>query len=793
MLRVGMFIADRYEILGIVGSGGMSDVYKAKDHKLNRFVAIKVLKTEFSRDSGFVSKFRAEAQSAAGLSHPNVVNIYDVGEENGMHYIVMELVEGITLKRYIERKGKLSVKETISIAIQVAQGIEAAHTNHIIHRDIKPQNIIISKTGKVKVADFGIARAASSNTINSNAMGSVHYISPEQARGGYIDERSDIYSLGITLFEMLAGELPFQGESTVTIALQHIQQELPSLDDKVEGLPVSLKKIIIKCTQKKPERRYAKVASLIADLKHSLINPDEDFVVIAPLVDENVPTVLITDAELKDIKKGAGTINAMTDDFINLDDDDDDDGEEEKPEADDLADDLDDEEDADIDRINPKLEKIITIGSIVAAVVIVIIVILIFVKLFAGTSGGGNEEPSTDSAETLDSKHVIMPNLLGMEEDEVADFLNTDYSLGVDFKYENNADYPKGQVCRQSVAEGEVVAKNTTITVTISEGGKRITIPDFSGYTYDKLQEWGESNKITINVTEWQLSDTVEMNYVISWAPMAPVELSEGATLDVVISRGSNDDADVTVPSLSGMTEAEAKSALSAEGLEIGSVDEEYNDDVKAGLVIEQNPVSGSKLPKGSSVSIIISKGPAVTKVPKVVGKTEADALKELTAANLKGEVKEYVYDDSISEGVVIEQSQKEGAEVAPDTVIELTVSKGAPSYTYTATTAAVSSSDLNIPTETVTAEDGSTSQAPITAGKVSVSLTLRLEDGSERTFKVVDGDAWTPDWSLDAQMKEGTSDVKPVDAYAVVTVQSDDGSLRSSTDIKVSLTTGER
>ena len=197
MLREGMFIADRYEILEKIGSGGMADVYKAKCHKLNRYVAIKVLKPEFCEDKTFVAKFRAEAQSAAGLVHSNIVSIYDTGEENGIYYIVMELVEGITLKKYIEKKGKLGVREAVSVAIQVAQGIEAAHKHHIVHRDIKPQNIIISKEGKVKVTDFGIARAASSNTINSSVMGSVHYISPEQARGGYSDEKSDIYSFGM--------------------------------------------------------------------------------------------------------------------------------------------------------------------------------------------------------------------------------------------------------------------------------------------------------------------------------------------------------------------------------------------------------------------------------------------------------------------------------------------------------------------------------------------------------------------------------------------------------------------
>ena len=292
-----VFIADRYEILGKIGSGGMSDVYKAKDHKLNRFVAIKVLKPEFSEDRSFVTKFRVEAQSAAGLIHANIVNVYDVGDEDGIYYIVMELVEGITLKKYIEKKGRLGVREAVSIAIQVAQGIEAAHNHHIVHRDIKPQNIIISKEGKVKVTDFGIARAATSNTINSNAMGSVHYISPEQARGGYSDEKSDIYSFGIMLYEMLTGRVPFEGDTTVSVALQHIQDDIVSPAKLVPGIPVSVEKIVLKCTQKRTERRYQTMSDLIADLKHSLVAPNEDFVVMRPVA-SNGPTKMITEDEL---------------------------------------------------------------------------------------------------------------------------------------------------------------------------------------------------------------------------------------------------------------------------------------------------------------------------------------------------------------------------------------------------------------------------------------------------------------------------------------------------------------
>ncbi|MDO4305091.1 MAG: Stk1 family PASTA domain-containing Ser/Thr kinase, partial [Bacillota bacterium] len=310
MIKVGMIIGERYEILEKIGTGGMSDVYKAKDHKLNRFVAVKVLKQEFSENANFVSKFRIEAQAAAGLMHPNIVNVYDVGEEEGIYYIVMELVEGITLKKYIEKKARLSVKEAISIAIQVSMGIEAAHNNHIIHRDIKPQNIIISKEGKVKVTDFGIAKAATSNTITSNVMGSVHYTSPEQARGGYSDEKSDIYSLGITMFEMLTGRVPFNGETTVAIAIKHIQEEMPSPRDYVSEIPISVEQIVFKCCQKSPDRRYQSMGELIIDLKKSLMTPDEDFVKVVD-ADEEASTRTISDKDMAQIKKQSEKRDSM--------------------------------------------------------------------------------------------------------------------------------------------------------------------------------------------------------------------------------------------------------------------------------------------------------------------------------------------------------------------------------------------------------------------------------------------------------------------------------------------------
>lgn len=417
MLKEGVYLADRYEIVGKAGSGGMSDVYKAKDHTLGRFVGIKVLKQEFSDDVNFVTKFRTEAQSAAGLEHPNIVNIYDVGSENSVHYIVMEYVEGITLKTYIEKKGQLSFKEAVSIAIQVGRGIEAAHNKHIIHRDIKPQNIIISTEGKVKVTDFGIAKAATNNTISSDVMGSVHYASPEQARNGFVDGKSDIYSLGIVMYEMVTGRVPFDGESTVAVAIQHLQEEMVAPSAFAPNLPVSMEKIILKCTQKSPDRRYDSISDLLIDLKKALISPDEDFVVMVPLGQQDKTRVMKSE-EVESIKQQTRNIYYQEE----LNDEDEDDDEE------------DDEDDEGF--LNPKMEKAVTIMGIVAAVVIVAIIIYIggsFLGLFK--FGGGDKadkkEPDTkteaekeDEENKEESEKIEMIDLRGYTFDEAKDVLN---------------------------------------------------------------------------------------------------------------------------------------------------------------------------------------------------------------------------------------------------------------------------------------------------------------------------------------------------------------------------------
>lgn len=590
MLRNGMFIADRYEIIEHIGSGGMSDVYKAKDHKLNRFVAVKVLKGEFSEDQGFVSKFRGEAQSAAGLTHPNIVSVFDVGDEDGIHYIVMELVEGIVLKKYIEKKGKLNVREATSILIQVAQGIECAHNHHIIHRDIKPQNIIISKEGKVKVADFGIARAASSNTINSTAMGSVHYISPEQARGGYSDEKSDIYSLGITFYEMVTGTLPFDGDNTVSVALQHIQEKMISPREYVEDLPISTEKIILKCTLKKPERRYAKVSDLISDLKRSLASPDADFVKIIDNSEIEAQTVILTQEQMKEISDKANNQSV----YENYDNDDDEDIE---------------DIDEDNTDVNPKFDKAMTGLLIGVAVIIVFITIFIIVKMVGiFNTSKPNEEESSSSQVAEEENKIEVPNLLGYTEDEATKLLK-ELNLGVKIKKENS-DKEEGIVIKQSEEKGTIVEKNTTIVITISSGAETFELSDYSGMTEDDAKSAIENLGLKVEV-DYSYDAEVLQYSVISTQPKAGSDVSEGDTITIIVSRGAEN---VKMIDILGKTESEARQMLEELGLKVAdNITKDYSKEYPAGQVMNQSYAAGVELAPGTEVSIAISLGEEAT------------------------------------------------------------------------------------------------------------------------------------------------------------------------------------
>ena len=601
MIKIGMMIGERYEILEKIGTGGMSDVYKAKDHKLNRFVAVKVLKQEFGENANFVSKFRIEAQAAAGLMHPNIVNVYDVGEEGGIHYIVMELVEGITLKKYIEKKARLSVKEAVSIAIQVSMGIEAAHNNHIIHRDIKPQNIIISKEGKVKVTDFGIAKAATSNTITSNVMGSVHYTSPEQARGGYSDEKSDIYSLGITMFEMLTGRVPFNGETTVAIAIKHIQEEMPSPREYVSEIPISVEQIVCKCCQKSPDRRYQSMAELVTDLKQSLINPDEDFVkVIDP--DEEASTRMITDRDMVQIKRQSEGRDSM-DEAMRLKKDSRRAYEEEDEEDEDDEDWDEDEDDEDYD---PKMERITTILAVVAALLVGGIVIFFVGRTFGVFSFGAGSED--DVAEEQTDK-VEMITVVGMNVDEAKRAL-LEMGLTPEIQYEVNNVYDEGTVLRASVGVGYMVDKNTVVVLTVAQGEDGVTVPSVTGKSREEATSILEKEGFVVNVTE-SYDASVENGYVISQSPEAETMAPNGSSITIRVSQGAEDNK-VRVPNVVGMTEEEATINLVESGLVVGTVTTTTNEDASlVDKVCYQSYSVGSYVDKGTIIDLKISTGPA--------------------------------------------------------------------------------------------------------------------------------------------------------------------------------------
>lgn len=627
MLEIGSFLSDRYEILSKVGAGGMSDVYKAKDHILSRFVAIKVLKQEFSEDSSFVTKFRAEAQSAAGLEHPNIVNIYDVGSENGLYYIVMEYVEGITLKTYIEKKGQLSFKESASIAIQVARGIEAAHNKNIIHRDIKPQNIIISTDGKVKVTDFGIAKATSSNTISSDVMGSVHYASPEQARNGFVDGRSDIYSLGIVMFEMVTGRVPFDGDTTVAVALQHLQEEIARPSIYAPDLPISFEKIILKCTQKTPDRRYQTIEELLTDIRRSLAHPDEDFVTIAPLVDGGKTKVISPD-ELDKIKEGRGVAEDLNDDDTDADNDDEyADGEDDDDEYDEsLLDDDDDEEDDDDDDdgklLNPKMDKAITIMGIVTAVIIVIVIIYLALSVAGVFKFGGkknSESQQTESqtqteseseSETQTETEGQMIDIRGMSVDDAqkaVDRLKLDLTV---FAFETKqSDEKDGTILEQDVKAGDTVKRGSQINVVIAGKGdstsEMVKIPSVIGKTKSSAKSTLESAGFSVTFEYGDYNNSVAADVVTAQSPSAKNQAAKGSTVTVTLSPGQKP---ITVPNVVGASQSQAESALAGAGLKYTYADSQYSDTVPAGNVINQTK-SGETVAAGTTITLTLSKG----------------------------------------------------------------------------------------------------------------------------------------------------------------------------------------
>lgn len=668
MLRPGTFLQDRYEIQEQIGSGGMSVVYRAKCHKLNRLVAIKVLKEEFCNDMNFVSKFKMEAQAAAGLSHPNIVSVYDVIDEGKLHYIVMELIEGITLKSYIAKKGQLEIKESIGIAIQVAQGMAAAHEQHIIHRDIKPQNMIISRDGKVKVADFGIARAVSAQTLNSAAMGSVHYISPEQARGGFSDERSDIYSLGITMYEMVTGRLPYEGENTVAIALAHLEDAMVSPSVYNPQIPQGLERIILKCTEKKPERRYASANEVIADLRRVLVQSDnshsgeregrrvsavhgtdltvegntveirgEDLNRIkewnrskleleltrnlsADLKDEAAARRISSEPRKSEGYRRKDGYSQNEDELVR---------EQRRPRKKDRH--------QEEDELNPGIERLLTGAGILVAIIIVAVLLVVFTKLGGvfqsgtGIFSGGNRteasvEAGTQENDAASGTQIPMPDLRGMDEDAAEATLEQNF-INMKRTYENFDDVDKGKIARQTPLPGEMVLKGGTVQVVVSSGSSKLNLTDLGIGKLDSTtaEKFLLSKNIKVKIVEEE-NETIPAGDILRYEP----ELAEeGETVTLYVSSGPHVNM-VPVPYLVGKQETEVIALIAEAGLQPGDTSQESSDTVPKGAVISQDVEAGTQVEPGSKVGYVVSSGPEIRKQRYVASISEVYDLSNL-------------------------------------------------------------------------------------------------------------------------------------------------------------------
>lgn len=686
MLKVGMFIQNRYEIISRIGSGGMADVYKAKDHKLNRYVAVKVMKKEFRDDKVFISKFRVEAQSAAGLAHANIVNIYDVGEEAGIYYIVMELVEGITLKEYIKNKGRLSVREATSIALQISAGLEAAHNNGIIHRDIKPQNIIISTDGRVKVADFGIARASSNNTINSSVMGSVHYSSPEQSRGGYSDEKSDIYSLGITMYEMLTGRVPFDGDTAVAVAIKHLQEEVRGPKELVPEIPYSTNEIVLKCTQKSPDRRYPNMTEVIRDLRESLVNPDGSFVT-HQTEDNTSRTIVMSKEDINKLnaeqrnmpaydesldvgaaaglheQEGQGGQNRAYQpgsyyhksgyqevtpggrqeqyDGSRWNPDYEEESMGEEKEYDPYYDAYDDPEDYAIGGGNYRLEESFAPKK----------------HLADDSDGEVGLNPKLEKAVTIGG--IIVAVIIGCV------FLALVANAFGLFNFGKRTKKPEKQVQTEAV-ESE---SETNI--------KQVSVPEILGSTEEEAKKLLESYGLTGTKKGEAEAPGYTAGQVCTQSPAKGEVVERGSAVEYeVVPAGAG----LTLSDMTNIDQNTAQAYLLTQGLQCVIDNTKYSSTVEAGYVISTTPAAGAAVEPGDTVTLYVSQGPE-TEAEYVTMRDLYYYTPEVAqeAVDLMGIKAAFEYETSNTDtpGFIIRQSVEAGAQVAKGTTVVFTVCSG--------------------------------------------------------------------------------------------------------------------
>lgn len=575
----GRLLGNRYEILEKIGIGGMATVYKAKCHVLNRYVAVKILRDEFTTDAEFVRRFNTEAQAAASLTHPNIVSIYDVGNEGNIYYIVMELIQGKTLKEIITEDGALPWKWSVNVAIQIASALETAHRNNIIHRDIKPHNIIITEDGVAKVTDFGIAKAVSNSTITAfgTTIGSVHYFSPEHARGGFTDAKSDLYSLGVVMYEMLTGRVPFDADTPVSVALKHMQEQ-PIEPIKINPLiPIALNKIITKAMQKDPNVRYQTATEMLRDLKQVSKNPDGNFVVL-----DKYPNDFPTQK-----------INTVYEKKVNDTD--------RVPE----------------ERKNPKKQNKLVAFFNKHKVLKVFAIILVCIAIFALAMGITIAVSNANRP-----KQVQIPNLVGKTIEEVENLTkeaNIKYEVIAE---EFSADQEAGKVIKQDpkYAANYKVLENSTVKITISKGVELTKIPKVAGEKKDTAITMLENAGLKYEIKE-ENNDKIEAGVVIKQEPEQDEEVAKDSVVTIYVSLGTNK---VPVPDVLGKTEAEAKKAI--EDLKLKVSVKTGEDTTKSnGVVIKQDIDSGTQIEEGSTITI------TVNKLPEIINGTVNINVKELT------------------------------------------------------------------------------------------------------------------------------------------------------------------
>ena len=623
---IGKVLNDRYELLELIGRGGMAHVYKAKDRKLNRFVAVKILRAEYSEDEQFIKKFDRESQAAAGLTHPNIVSVYDVGAEEHIYYIVMEYVDGITLKQYLDQKGKLDYREATHFVMDIAEALKCAHAHQIIHRDVKPHNILLNKELVPKVGDFGIARAITSSTITmtNQTMGSVHYISPEQARGGFVDERSDLYSLGILFYELVTGNVPFDEENSVSIAIKHIQEAIKPPKEIIPELPQKINDIILKLTEKKPENRYQSMEELIEEIhKLNLYGTEKE----ADLT-----------SNYSDTDTGLFRVEPM-DDSEDLED------EEPYVEPDEA------EEESIVPAVKRKRKK---------PIVAIIIVVLLLIGGIASAIYYNN------------SQKVTVPNIVDMSQSDAEKALA---AVGLEIEVQREVfddTIVAGNVVTQSPEKDETSQKGRTVKVEISKGKESVAIPTVIGKSENDAIDAVEALGLVVNKVEREYNSDYDPGIVYNIDPAETTEVSLDTEITLYVSKGIQT---VTVPKIVGLSESDAKSAISAAGLTVGTATQKDSDDTPAGTIISQSPESGTETETNTAINYVVSSGTTKISVPNVVGLTQASAEAKLKSAGLSVGTVTTEDSDVYQPGYVISQGMGAGTQVEEGSKVDLSIS----------------------------------------------------------------------------------------------------------------------